>query len=216
MCGAIGMVTDSSDVRELCELLGIRLGSSDYDIRPTASISIAIDEAGSSTGVEATWWLDQQRTLFGYDYDKRWRSFNTRAEKLFTTRRREFSESRCILPASFFCEWKSERYKIEPVDGAIAFGGIYKRWPLSSGETHYSCSLITLPPHPRFSHIHSKSFPLMLLPNEREQWLSSSFDNPSFWRPRLESKIRFDLRVTPVDRQDPSVEIGDSVVIEAD
>ncbi len=220
MCGAIGMVTDSPEVEELLRFLQIRFhGDSNFDIRPNARIPIAVGSLDGPVLHMANWWLFQQRTLFGYTYDKRYRSFNTRADSLWGRRRTEFASCRCVVPASFFCEWKGSRYRIEPVEGAIAFGGLYKIWPEHPMEKHtqqVSCSIITLPPNRQFSHIHSKSFPLMLRRDEIERWLDPKHKDVEAWRPVLQSKIRFDLRVTPVDRNDARNETGPSEVLRAE
>jgi len=152
-----------------------------------------------------------------YTYDPRYRSFNTRKEKLFTNRSRDFANRRCIIPASCFYEWKGYRYKIQAVDQAIAFGGLYKTWPIMDPkDPHYSCSIITLPPHARFSHIHDKSFPLMLLNHEINDWLNPSNQDIGYWHKTLETRIRFDLKVTPVDKKHPNIEIGPCEIILAD
>jgi len=218
MCGSIGRVTDNAFVKALMINLGIKTDlPNEHNIRPNASIPISIGKNGAPAAVEANWWLFQTRTENGYAYDKRYKSFNTRKDKLLTNRKKDFTHHRCIIPASCFYEWKGERYKIEAVDSAIAFGGLYKIWPTDKPENlHYSCSIITLPPHPRLSHIHNKSIPLMLLPDEIEPWLDDSFHDPNYWAPTLENKLRFDLRVTPVDRKNPEIEVGASEIIAKD
>lgn len=218
MCGAIGRVTDSPFVRALMDVLNIQFNlATDYDIRPNARIPIAIGQNGQPTGIEANWWLFQAQTETGFTYDNRYKSFNTRKEKLFTNRKKDFMYNRCIVPASCFYEWKGNRFKVEPLNSAIAFGGLYKAWNTGDpNNPHYSCSIITLPPHSRFSHIHDKSLPLMLLPDEIEPWLDDTFHDPNYWQETLETKIRFDLRVVPVDKKDPSIEIGEAEIIAAD
>jgi len=222
MCGAIGRVSDNPWVKLLMQRLNIAIETgNDYNIRPNATLPIAIGNQGEIRGVNASWWLFQTRSEKGYTYDKRYKSFNTRKEKLFSNRKRDFGYHRCVIPASCFYEWKGERFKIEAVEGAIAFGGLYKRWPLDSGESgsngyHYSCSIITLPPHPKLSHIHDKSIPLMLLEEEITPWLDDSFHNLNYWQKTLESRIRFDLAVTPVDKKSPDLSIGPTQIIEAD
>ena len=220
MCGAIGLVTDNYFVKQLMKELGVELyeENNNDNIRPNDKISISIEQGGHHIGVKAAWWLFQKRIddqLFDdYTYDKRYRSFNTRKDKLFNNRLDDFKYRRCIIPASCFYEWKDARYKIEAVDSAIAFGGLYKVWPeASQTNRHYSCSIITLPPVDKLSHIHDKSFPLMLLPEEYNSWLDSSLNDPFFWKNTLDSRIRFDLKVTPVDRLNPSIVIGQSQFI---
>ncbi|TQV85414.1 SOS response-associated peptidase family protein [Aliikangiella coralliicola] len=217
MCGAFGINQNSSLIKILLEALHISTEiESDLNIRPNARIPISIGQGGQATGVEANWWLFQKRTETGFTYHNQWRSFNTRKDKLFSNRQADFSYRRCVIPASCFYEWKGNRYKIEPVDKAIAFGGLYKVWHAGDEPPHYSCSIITLPPHPKLCHIHDKSIPLMLLPEEITPWLDDSFHNPNYWLPTLETKIRFDLRVTPVDKKEPGKEIGESEIIPAD
>ena len=217
MCGAIGRAIDNPFVRDLMDILNIDFEiQTDYNVRPNARLPISIGQNGKPTGVEASWWLFQTRTENGYTYDKRYRSFNTRKDKLLTSRKRDFTNQRCIIPASCFYEWKGNRYRVEPVNDAIAFGGLYRKWATGTNTPHYSCSIITLPPHPRFCHIHDKSLPLMLLPDEIGPWLDDTFRDPNYWLPTLESKIRFDLKVTPVDKKDPSIAIGETEIIRAD
>lgn len=221
MCGAIGRVTDNPFVKNLMNILNIQFNvDDDNNIRPNALIPISIGNNSGPTGVMANWWLFQARSEHGYTYDPRYKSFNTRKDKLFSNRKHDFAHHRCIIPASCFYEWKGYRYKVEAVDSAIAFGGLYKTWPQIANQSdispHYSCSIITLPPHPRFCHIHDKSLPLMLLPDEIQPWLDASFTNTDYWLPSLQSKIRFDLRVTPVDKKNPDEAIGESEIIRAD
>ncbi|WP_196139369.1 SOS response-associated peptidase family protein [Aliikangiella sp. G2MR2-5] len=217
MCGAIGRVIDNPFVKALMDLLNIKFQTeTDYNIRPNARIPIAIGKQGKPVGVEASWWLFQTMTENGFSYDKRYRSFNTRKEKLFTNRKYEFAHQRCVIPASFFYEWNGKRFKIEPTDSAIAFGGIYRMWPVKNESKHYSCSIITLPAHRKFIHIHDNSFPLMLLPEEITPWLDDGFHDINYWQDTLKTKIRFDLKVTPVDKKNPIFAVGKSQIIYAD
>ncbi|MET1253923.1 SOS response-associated peptidase family protein [Aliikangiella maris] len=254
MCGAIGRVFDNPFVESLLKTLNIDFHLiNEYDIRPTMTVPIAIMSNEQVTGVQASWWLFQSATANGYTYNKNYKSFNTRQEKLLTNRKQDFQTQRCIIPASCFYEWNNHRYKIEPLDTAIAFGGLYKTWPITqatpkqldllsdmannevsfshqtslfnesanknsnekTSALHYSCSIITLPSIAEFSHIHAKSFPLMLTEDEITPWLDSSFSDINYWQSTLTPKIRFDLKVTPVDRKRPEVAIGESTIIKA-
>ncbi|MGX5200824.1 SOS response-associated peptidase family protein [Aliikangiella sp. IMCC44632] len=217
MCGAIGRVTDSPFVKSLMQLLEINITEpSDMNIRPNAKLPIVIGSENGNASVKANWWLFQKRIEQGYTYDPRYKSFNTRRDKLFTNRKQDFLSRRCIIPASCFYEWKGHRYKIAAKDRAIAFGGLYKTWSLADGGIHYSCSIITLPPHPRFNHIHDKSFPLMLLEDEFEPWLDTRFHDLNYWSNALETSIRFDLQIEPVNKQQPEASIGPTELLSAD
>ncbi len=49
--------------------------------------------------------------------------------------------------------------------------------------------MITLPPHPRFSHIHPKSIPLMLRPEELDLWLDPDFHHTDAFAGLMQSHI---------------------------
>ncbi|WP_241264690.1 SOS response-associated peptidase family protein [Marinobacter daepoensis] len=95
--------------------------------------------------------------------------------------KKRFHSQRAIIPASGFHEWTGEKghkqcYNIHPADSAIAFAGLYELWDFQE-ELLPSFTIITLPPHPRFSHIHPKSIPLMLNPEDFDMWLDPSLTN---------------------------------------
>jgi len=61
-----------------------------------------------------------------------------------------------------------------------------------------SFTVITLPPHPRFSHIHPKSIPLMLRPNDFELWLDPDFHQVEAFHRLLKTHIPCPLVCEPV------------------
>ncbi|MGQ7276315.1 SOS response-associated peptidase family protein [Marinobacter sp. V034] len=67
-------------------------------------------------------------------------------------------------------------YNIAPVESAIAFAGLYELWDFD-GNIVPSYTIITLPPHKRFSHIHEKSLPLMLSQEDFDIWLDPNLQN---------------------------------------
>nr|WP_256489361.1 SOS response-associated peptidase family protein [Pleionea sp. CnH1-48] len=219
MCGSLSQNLENPFLQQLMKMYGMRIdplrvqqNPTPLDIRPNGRLNIILSENDQIAMKPANWWLFQTLTEDGYTYDKRYRSFNTRKDKLYSSRQQDFATQRCIIPAQCFYEWNQHRYRIAPVNGSIAFGGLYHRYPTAEG-IHYSCSIITLPPHDRFRSIHDKSFPLMLTQDEITPWLDASFNDTHYWSTALETKIRFDLLITPVDSKSPDIVAGDSFTI---
>jgi putative SOS response-associated peptidase YedK len=124
-----------------------------------------------------------------------------------------YRQSRCIIPASGFVEGQDKRYhQLTPQDSAIAFGGLYQAWQhQQSGEIVHSASIITLPGHPKFEHIHRKSLPLMLpLDNAPllDAWLDPEFSHVSSFEPFLQPHLHHDFIATPIDKPSKRQTIG--------
>ncbi|WP_322003815.1 SOS response-associated peptidase family protein [Marinobacter alexandrii] len=91
-------------------------------------------------------------------------TFNARIGSLGTSPlwKKRFQAQRAVIPASGFHEWtgpkgRKQCHNIRPADGAIALAGLYEWWDFE-GEIIPSFTIITLPPHARFEHIHPKAF----------------------------------------------------------
>ena len=88
-------------------------------------------------------------------------------------------------------------------DGAILLGGLCSEWiNKETGETTLSCSVITLPPHPKLMHIHSKASAL-LLPLDMalvERWLDESITDPREFELLLPPHIPYDLIAMQIDK----------------
>ena len=113
-------------------------------------------------------------------------------------------------------EGKKTCFHIVPADdSAIAMGGLYDVKSIA-GEAVPVTASITLPSHEKFMHIHKKSIPLMLQPRDYDMWLDPEFTNTEAFDDLLESKIKFDWKVTPVDSPTSLNPIGDSEIIKAD
>src|SRR5690606_11737810 len=114
-----------------------------------------------------------------------------------------YRHKRAIIPASGFHEWKplgdrKQVMEIHPRNAAIAFAGLYDHWTFE-GVDYTAFTMITLPPHPRFSHIHAKSIPLMLQPQDFDLWLDPDFDQVDAFADLMKPHIAQDLEVVPVD-----------------
>lgn len=224
MCGRFQLVANNK-TDTLMDALGVDGGPLHYanDIAPGSPISF-IHQAGSRVVDTATWWLllDHKTGKPNYKYA----SFNSRSDKLNQPRSlayKPFRESRCIIPASAFVEGLGDRktyHRIELADEAIAFGGLYKtNVDPDSGEIVYSASIITLPPVPQWRHIHPKSIPLMLDPDNTDlidRWLDPEFTDVSEFDTVLEPSIHKPQLITPIGKPSRWNPTGDSFMLHSD
>lgn len=102
------------------------------------------------------------------------------------------------MPVSAFHEWQGKQvYNIHPQYEATALAGLWQSWQFGD-ETVNSFTIITLPPHPRFSHIHPKSIPLMLRPEEFDLWLDPDFYQVDAFQGIMKPHIPAPLACEPV------------------
>jgi putative SOS response-associated peptidase YedK len=79
-----------------------------------------------------------------------------------------------------------------------------------------SFTVITLPPHPRFSQSHPKSIPLMLRPEEFDHWLDPDFYQTEAFQPMMRTHISAPLVCEPERSTQPLEPTGEAQVIAAD
>lgn len=187
MCGRLN-VTDNPAVIDLLDLLGVPLGLESLVskgllrqgrfIRATEQVSLVRQQEGRAQLTVATWWLLLEPTADGFKPSP-YTSFNTRSDKLMVRGSagfQAFQSQRCIIPVSGFGETegsgKTARYTDFFGEQALPLGGLYRRWVHhGTGEERLSCSVITLPPHPKLRPYHSKAMPLILPRDVCQRWL---------------------------------------------
>lgn len=229
MCGRLN-VTDDHFVQLLLEGLEVdnapALHTSPF-ITPCRQLSILVEQNGRRQLKDATWWLLLEAAGDGFK-PSRYTSFNTRYDKLHLPRSagyRPFRTARCVVVASGFGETEFHNKKplhyhdMRAIDGAIAFGGLYKTWrQRETGELSYSCSIITNPPHPRLAAIHSKASPLML-PQDDDTlaaWLDPGNHQVAMFDDLLRPALRCDLAVQAIDKPSLRNAVGAPWVIYQD
>lgn len=219
MCGRFN-VTDNLAVRKMMADLGVPLYEQDKlrfspDVSPGSTISIVRQIAGKVVVSDAIWWLMLDPATL--KPNPKYASFNSRSDKLHTPRAlayRPYRESRCIVPATAFIEGLGDGktyHKIEFVNAAIAFGGVYREWVnQGTGETVLSASIITCPPIPQWEHIHPKSVPLILHEYQpgRRSWLDPAITDVVQFEPLLSQGMPYHHLITPIGKVSQWNEIG--------
>jgi putative SOS response-associated peptidase YedK len=187
MCGRLNVI-DSPEVIDLCGQLGISFKDKALRtgrfIQAASTVSVILEKSNRRTLQDATWWLLLEQTETGFK-PSAYTSFNTRYDKLDVPRSagyNSYRHQRCIIPVKGFGETEQVDgkavYHDFTADKAIALGGLYKEWVhKATGEVVYSCSVITLPPHPKLMPYHSKASPLILPQSHYAAWLSPDTDS---------------------------------------
>lgn len=227
MCGYLGNVIDSPLSQLLMQLLEIDIGQqplrNNPGAGPAASIDIILEQGGQRIVSPAIWWLLLEDSAQGLK-PSRYTSFNTRWDKLNTPRSagfRAFRESRCVIPATFIIEGEGPKghrryHRIAPTTTAFALAGLYREWQHSrSGQRLRSCSVITLPPHPAWRAIHSKSTPLFLpnTPSILDDWLSPAIRQIEIFEALLQPSFPGPLQCLPVERPGNPRPVGEVFIL---
>jgi len=242
MCGRLN-VTDNPLLIELLGQLGIELYpasainqpreattqlSLDFPIRTgrfiraTDLISIVLQQDGQRRLQDAIWWLLLDATDQGFK-PSAYTSFNTRSDKLNqrgSAGYQAFRQQRCIIPASGFGETEKlqnvSRYTDFIGHQALAFAGLYRTWlDKSTGEFIYSCSIITLAPHPKLMPFHSKAMPMMLPQSAFNAWLNPHSNIEQF-NDLLKPRLYTGLTAIPIDKPSKFQPIANAVEIDSD
>lgn len=227
MCGRLNVI-DCPEVIDLCGQLGIVLRDqlqplrTSRFVRATNKISIVVEQSSQRRLQDAIWWLLLEQAEHGFK-PSQYTSFNTRYDKLNVKGSAGYSAyrtQRCIIPAAGFGETEAVDGKNQYTDfigqGGLALGGLYRTWlNKETGELTYSCSVITLPPHPKLLPYHSKASPLILSHDVFDLWLSPDQDVAQFDK-ILAAKISVPLMALQIDKPSTFSPVGEPVLIPAD
>jgi putative SOS response-associated peptidase YedK len=116
---------------------------------------------------------------------------------------------RCLIPADGFYEWQQEGrarlpwYFCLQERRPFAFAGLWEEWQGSEGEVLRTCLILTVAANERFRPIHER-MPLILFPEEYEEWLSPCpSESPERWLRPFPAERMCGYRVSPrVNRSD--------------
>ncbi len=227
MCGRLNTTFDSG-VKKLYTSLKINKvidkPSDSRFVKAADTVSI-IRNVGSQRRVEnATWWLLLDETDKGFKPSK-YTSFNTRFDKLNVPRSAGFQayrSSRCVIAVKGFGE--TEFFNKKPVHyydmiaetGGLLLGGLYRQWQhKTTGEMKLSCSVITLPPHEKLKHIHSKAMPLILPQSSSlvDKWLDPLFTETAQFDSLLQPHIPENIVAQEIDKPMSHQPVSDLQVI---
>lgn len=221
MCGRFN-VSDDPLVQGLMEELGLPplYPRPQLNVSPGSWADVVLNEGEGRQLVEGMWSLliEPHPSGEGYRPNPKFQTFNARSDRLTSSPlwKRIYPTQRCIVPMSAFHEWKDGQvYNIHPEGEAVAMAGLWQRYR-NGNDVVMSFTTITLPPHPLFSHIHSKSIPLMLRPNDFDMWLDPTFHQVDAFQSLMKSHIPAPLVCQPVKGPKDLTPVGDAEVLPAD
>ncbi len=118
--------------------------------------------------------------------------------------RNAFSDSRCLIPADAFYEWKKEpgnskktKYVIYLRDGEIfSMAGLCRHYYDHNGNPYQAFVIITTGPDPVVAPIHNRM--PVILPRESEHiWLNREIKDPAKLTPLLKPSESLQLKAGP-------------------
>ncbi|MFD2165175.1 SOS response-associated peptidase family protein [Thalassotalea euphylliae] len=230
MCGRFNATFDNG-VKKLYTSLKInKIINNPIDSRfvKAADTVSVVRNIGAQRRVEnATWWLLLDETIHGFK-PSRYTSFNTRFDKLNVPRSagyQAFRSSRCLLAVKGFGETEFVNkkpvhyYDMVAESGGLLLGGLCREWHhKTTGEIKLSCSVITLPPHEKLKHIHSKAMPLILPqePSVIDRWLNPEVHEIDQFEPLLQPHIPQNIIAQCIDKPSSYNPKGNSQIITQD
>ena len=129
-----------------------------------------------------------------------------------------FRSRRCLVPADGFYEWKRQNRSKQPYyirlnDGRpFAFAGMWQRW--QRAETLIdSCTILTTDANELVAALHDR-MPVILDPQQFEQWLDPAVDDPEILSPLLAPYPADRMTAYPVSRVVNSPHIDGPACIE--
>lgn len=214
MCGRFNATFDSG-VKKLYTSLKInKVIDRPIDkrfVKAADTVSIVRKKDNYRIVENAIWWLLLDQTDAGFKPSK-YTSFNTRYDKLNTPRSagyQAYRYSRCVIAVKGFGETEFKNKKpihyvdMEAQNGGLLLGGLCRDWVNNqTGEIKTSCSVITLPPHEKLVHIHSKAMPLILPQDETiiNNWLDVALTDVEQFTPLLQPHIPQNLIAQQIDK----------------
>lgn len=175
-----------------------------YNAAPGQDLPVVIREADENLLARMRWrlvpsWAREERV--GY------RMINARAETVDkrSAYRKPLAATRCLVPASFFYEWKASSggkvpHVIQRKDKRLfAMAGLYDVWERKGGEPLYTFTILTRPPNDVVSPIHDR-MPVLLRESDEDMWLAPGTDPVAYLRnaPAYPSQ---ELEAYPVSRR---------------
>lgn len=179
MCGRYSLiVTDDlgARFRVYDPLIGLR---SQFNVTPGREMPVVHD--GAEPGMECMVW--GLVPFWAHDPSIGRKLINARAETVAEKPafRASFAKKRCLVPASGFYEWKSEKgekvpfyYQLEG-GGHFAFAGLFDTWHDPAGGERRTFVIITTDVNALVGKIHDR-MPVILHREDEEAWLDGESD----------------------------------------
>lgn len=177
MCGRFGTNFTTPQLVKTFDLSNRPKVNISYNVAPSQMI-LAVTKKSPNKGILMNW-------QFVSNWQKppiaKFKPINARDDKLEGVFfRHAFYNNRCLIPASFFYEWKravidGKEEKIPyliKLKKEILFGmaGVYEIHTDAEGKDHYYCAIVTTGANSLMKPIHNR-MPVIIHKNDQQKWL---------------------------------------------
>lgn len=206
MCGRFALNENPKKFAEYFHLSGEVELSSSWNIAPSLRIhTITDDQEGQRHLNRMKWGLIPSWAKEAAIGNK---LSNARGETVAEkpSFRSAFKYHRCIIPASGFYEWKTDKgvkfpWYISLKSGdPMAFAGLWETWQPENGEAVESCCIITTDANALMQPIHDR-MPVILDQDQWETWLSPQIKQPDKLIPLIRPHDSNSMQAWPVSRE---------------
>ena len=196
MCGRFTLHASPEQIAEQFGVQEPEVLADRYNIAPTQPVGIVrLDR--SARGRE--WALVHWGLIPSWAKDPGMgaRMINARGETLAEkpSFRAALRRRRCLVPADGFYEWKRTGSGKQPFyirlrsHEPFAFAGLWEIWTAPDGSELESCTVITTGPNEMMADLHDR-MPVILMPEDYEQWLGTGKDADAKEVEQLQHLIR--------------------------
>lgn len=206
MCGRFALNDNPKKFAVHFELSGDPTLLPSWNIAPSTRIAtITTDEVGGRNLRSMKWGLIPA-----------WAKDATIGNKLANARgetvaekpsfRSAFKYHRCIIPASGFYEWKTDKgikfpwYVSLKSGDPMAFAGLWQTWQPKDGETIETCCIITTSANSIMQPIHDR-MPVILDHDQWDAWLSPKVREANQLLPMIQPHDSDSMQAWPVSRE---------------
>ncbi len=198
MCGRYGFsVKDEREFLDRFDIETVNFELRDsYNVAPTQEMPVIERHSPNSLhlrkwGVQPAW---SKTSLI-----------NAQAEKVATSNvwKKAFVESRCIIPASFFYEWKRLSDGKQPFliklkkQDIFGFAGLVVKYHDEKKQEHEGYVIITTTPNALMEKIHNR-MPVILRKEDEDEWLNPDNVEPEKLMKFLEPYPASEMEAYPV------------------
>ncbi|MCA9567712.1 MAG: SOS response-associated peptidase [Myxococcales bacterium] len=179
MCGRYALTAPASRVAEVFEVDVLPEILPRYNIAPTQSVPVILEQDGTRTCTTMSWGL---LPFWAKDRKMAYKTINARGETVAEKPafRASFKKKRCLIVADGYYEWKrlSKTEKIPHLmridgGGPFAMAGLWSQWrDPETGEDVLTCTIVTTSAAPGMEDVHDR-MPVILDARDWDAWLSA-------------------------------------------
>ncbi|NOT97662.1 MAG: SOS response-associated peptidase [Sideroxydans sp.] len=206
MCGRFALNENPLKIAEHFKLSGEVNLSPSFNIAPSLKIATITDDAeGERHLTKMRWGLIPS---WAKDASIGNKLSNARGETVAEkpSFRSAFKYRRCLIPASGFYEWKTDKsikypWYISLKSGdPMAFAGLFEAWQPAEGEAIHTCCIITTAANTLMESIHDR-MPVILNPDQWDTWLSPKERQADKLTPLIVPYASEPMQAWPVSRE---------------